>query len=129
MKDAQEPASGNLAADTANPSPERTTSDDLIGLCEKHVVMFWPEKCFVCESRARSRSTAEQEQQITQLTKVAELATVLDQKNTEMTERLTGSKLTVDMLSEWLRETRAQLALRDRQIAKLQCDIAALKAA
>src|SRR5690348_13856878 len=46
---------GNLAADTADPSSERTTSDDLIGFCKKHVVMFWPEKCFICESRARCR--------------------------------------------------------------------------
>jgi hypothetical protein len=120
---------GNLAADTAEPSSERTTSEDLIGFCEKHVVMFLPERCFICESRVRSRNTGELEQQIAQLAKFVELAASLGQKNTEMNERLTGTKLTVDMLSERLRQTRAQLAARDRQIAQLRHEIAVLKAA
>ena len=129
MKDAPKTASGNLAADHVKPPSERATSDDLIGFCEKHVVMFWPEKCFICESRARSRTTGDQERQIAQLTKFAELAASLGQKNTEMNERLSGTKLTVDVLSEWLRQTREQLAARDRQIAQLQREIAAFKAA
>jgi len=120
---------GNLAADTAESGPERTTSDDLIGFCEKHVVMFLPERCFICESRARSRNTGEQDRQIAQLAKFAELAASLGQKNSEMNERLTGTKLTVAVLSEWLRQARAQLAARDRQIAQLQHEIDTLKAA
>lgn len=129
MKNAQEPASGNQEEGKVEASSERTTSDDLIGFCEKHVVMFLPERCFICESRARSRNTGELERQITQLTKFVELAASLGQKNTEINERLTGTKLTVDLLSEWLRQTRAQLAARDRQIAQLQHEIAASKAA
>ena len=129
MKDEEELASGNLDADTADHSSERTTSEDLIGFCEKHVVMFLPERCFICESRARSRKTGELQQEITRLAKFVELAASLGQKNTEIKEQLTGTKLTVDMLSERLRQTRAQLAARDRQIAQLQQEIAALKAA
>ena len=120
---------GNLAAGTAEPSAERTTSDDLIGFCEKHVVMFLPERCFICESRARSRNAAEQDRQIAQLAKFAELAESLGQKNAEMSEQLSGTKLTVAVLTEWLRQTRAHLAARDRQIAQLQHEITALKAA
>jgi len=129
MKDEEELASGNLDADTADHSSERTTSEDLIGFCEKHVVMFLPERCFICESRARSRKTGELQQEITRLAKFVELAASLGQKNTEIKEQLTGTKLTIDMLSERLRQTRAQLAARDRQIAQLQQEIAALKAA
>jgi len=119
---------GDVAADTAEPSSERTTSDDLIGFCEKHLVTFWPEKCFICESRARRRSIAELERQIVELTKFAERAATLDQKDTAINKRLSGTKLTVDVLSEWLRQTRKQLTARDRQIAQLQHEIAALKA-
>ena len=129
MKDEEELASGNLDADTADHSSERTTSEDLIGFCVKHVVMFLPERCFICESRARSRKTGELQQEITRLAKFVELAASLGQKNTEIKEQLTGTKLTIDMLSERLRQTRAQLAARDRQIAQLQQEIAALKAA
>lgn len=129
MKDREQLASGNQEEDTADSRSELTTSDDLIGFCEKHVVMFLPERCFICESRARSRNTGELEREITRLAKFVELAASLGQKNTEMKERLTGTILTVDLLSEWLRQTRAQLAARDRQIARLQLEIAASKAA
>lgn len=89
---------------TANPSAERTTSDDLIGLCQKHVVMFWPDKCFICESRARARFTAD--------------------RHTEITEQLTATRLTIGELSDRLQETRKQLADRERQIALLQQELA-----
>lgn len=113
----------------AEASVEQSTADDLIGFCEKHIVMFWPEKCFICEARTRSRISPEQERQLVQLTEFAELAANLGKKNSEMNERLTGTKLTVAVLNEWLRQTRAQLVARDRQIVQLQNEIAALKAA
>ena len=68
-------------------------------------MVFLPEGCFICESRARYPNTAERDRQIAQLAKFAELAASLGQKNTEMNERLTGTKLTVDALREWLRQT------------------------
>ena len=57
--------------------------------------MFWPEKCFICEARTRSRISPEQERQLVQFTEFSELAANLGRKNSEMNEVLTGTKLTV----------------------------------